>query len=435
MRTRRAFLGTIGGAALGGGVLAGFVRSGVAGELRRVLASFGGTPAEIARNEAFWGPVQAAFTIDRSIVNLNNGGVSPSPLQAQIAQKRHLDSMNQVPPPVALWRVQEKRAEAVRERLARQFAVDAEEIALTRNASEGLQILQFGFDLSAGDEVLCTTHDYPRMINTFRQRERREGIRLVQVQLPVPAENDDEVVSLYARAITDRTRLILVSHVVFLTGQILPVARIAALGRERGIPVIIDGAHALAHFDFTLGELDCEFYATSLHKWLCAPVGTGLLYVRKERIGDVWPLMAAPVERAEDIRKFEEIGTHPEAQTLAISESLSLHQAIGPANKAARLRYLRDRWARRLMRHPRVRVHTSLEDRFSCGIAVFSVDGEDMGALNGMLWNEHRILTTTVSFPTGAGTVHAIRVSPSVYTTLEEIDRFCEVVERAIGAS
>ncbi len=433
MGTRRAFLGQVGGAAIGGGVLGGIVRSGAACELESVLSGFEGAPAELARDEAFWGTVQRAFTIDRSIVNLNNGGVSPAPIQAQIAQKRHLDHMNQVPPPVALWRVQERRAEAVRARLARQFAVDPEEIALTRNASEGLQILQFGFDLSAGDEVLCTTHDYPRMIHTFRQRERREGIRLVQVQLPVPAEDDDEVVSLYEGAITDRTRLILVSHVVFLTGQILPVARIAALGRARGIPVIIDGAHALGHFDFTLGELDCEFYATSLHKWLCAPIGTGLLYVRRERIGDVWPLMAAPAERREDIRKFEEIGTHPEAQTLAIAESLSLHQAIGPANKAARLRFLRDRWARRLMRNGRVRVHTSLDDRFSCGIAVFSVDGADMGALNAMLWNEHRILTTTVSFATGEGVVDAIRVSPSVYTTLEEIDRFCEVVERAVA--
>lgn len=447
MATRRAFLGGIGGAALAGSGLAR------ASALTRVLAGFGGTPEEIARNESFWLAVQQAFTVDRSLVNLNNGGVSPAPIMAQEAQKRHLDFMNQMPPPYALWQVQEKRAEGVRERLARQFGVDREEIALTRNASEGLQILQFGFDLEAGDEVLCTTHDYPRMLNTFRQRERREGIRLVQVQLPVPAEDDDEVVRLYERAITERTRLILVSHVVFLTGQILPVRRIAALGRERGIPVIIDGAHALAHMDFTLAELACDYYASSLHKWLFAPVGCGLLYVRRERIAGVWPLMAATQDEDDNIRKFEQIGTHPEAQTLAIAESLSLHQAIGPANKEARLRFLRDRWANRLLASPRVRVHTSLDPRFSCGIAVFSVDGMDMGALNASLWNEHRIFATTVSFPVAraapgagghAGTggqgppahdVHAIRISPSVYTTLEEIDRFCEVIEAEIARS
>ncbi len=431
MTTRRVFLGEVAGAMAVGAV---GLRAN-AGGLGRELAGFSGTPGELARDEAYWVPIQRAFTVDRSIVNLNNGGCSPAPLVAQEAQKRHLDFMNQNPPPFALWQVQEKRAEGVRARLARQFAVSAEELALTRNASEGLQILQFGFDLEAGDEVLCTTHDYPRMLNTFKQRERREGIRLVQMQLAVPAEDEDEVVRLYESAITDRTRLILVSHVVFLTGQILPVKKIAALGRKHGIPVLVDGAHALAHFDFTLGELECDFYATSLHKWLFAPIGTGLLYVRKERIKDVWPLMAASEAEDDDIRKFEQIGTHPEAQTLAIAESLTLHQAIGAANKEARLAYLRDRWADRLLADDRVRLYTSQKPGFACCLATFGVDGMDMGALRGLLWNQHRILTTTVGFPTADGDVSGIRVSPSVYTTLEEIDRFCEVVEEWIASS
>ncbi len=432
MTTRRVFLGEIAGAVAVGAV--GVRRASAAG-LGRELAGFGGSPDEIVRDEQYWAPIQRAFTVDRSLVNLNNGGCSPAPLVAQEAQKRHLDFMNQMPPPHALWAVQEKRAEGVRSRLARHFEVDAEEIALTRNASEGLQILQFGLDLRAGDEVLCTTHDYPRMLNTFKQRERREGIRLVQFQIPVPAEDDDEIVRLYESAITDRTRMILVSHVVFLTGQILPVKRIAALGRKHGIPVIIDGAHALAHFDFTLGELECDFYATSLHKWLCAPIGNGLLYVRKERIKDVWPLMAATEAEEDNIRKFEQIGTHPEAQTLATAESLTLHQAIGPANKQARFVYLRDRWANRLLKNDRVRLYTSQKPGFACCIATFGVDGMDMGELRGMLWNKHRILTTTVGFPTGDADVSGIRVSPSVYTTLEEIDRFCEVVEEQMAAS
>lgn len=366
-------------------------------------------------------------------MNLNNGGVSPAPREAQEAMRRHLDHANQMPPPVALWQEQQVRAEGVRERLARQFAVDAEELALTRNASEGLQILQFGLDLEAGDEVLCTSHDYPRMVNTFRQRERREGIRLVRFDIPVPAEDEDEIVELYRRHITPRTRMILASHVVFLTGQILPVAKIAALGRERGIPVVIDGAHALAHFDFTLGELGCDFYATSLHKWLFAPVGTGLLYVRRERIGEVWPLMAAGEGQAGDIRKFEEIGTHPEAATLATAEALSLHQAIGPKNKEERLRYLRDRWAARLEGHERVRLLTSRKPGFSCGIATFVIEGMDMAGLQGHLWARRRILTTTMDVPVAGGeSVTGIRVSPSVYTTLEEIDRFSDAVERAM---
>ncbi|MFW6089960.1 MAG: aminotransferase class V-fold PLP-dependent enzyme, partial [Gemmatimonadota bacterium] len=245
-------------------------------------------PGRLADDEDFWAEVARAFTVDRSLVNLNNGGVSPSPGYVQEAMKRHLDYSNEAPA-YTMWRVLEPQREAVRQRLAAEWEVDAEEIALTRNASEGLQICQFGIDLEAGDEVLTTTQDYPRMLTTFEQRERREGIVLKQIRIPVPAEDPAEVVRRFEAAITPRTKLILVCHMINLTGQILPVREVTALGRARGIPVVVDGAHALAHFDFTLGELDVDYYATSLHKWLFAPHGTGLLYVRRDRIADLWP--------------------------------------------------------------------------------------------------------------------------------------------------
>jgi selenocysteine lyase/cysteine desulfurase len=427
--TRRDFLGAIGipavAAAAGVPLLPGRLRAGA--RLREALSKRHASPLDAAVDETFWGEVARAFTVDRSLVNLNNGGVSPSPAYVQDAMKRHLDYSNEAPA-YTMWRILEPQREAVRERMARQWDVDPEEIAFTRNASEGLQICQFGVDLEPGDEVLTTTQDYPRMLTTFEQRERREGIVLKKITIPVPAEDPAEVVRRYEEAITPRTKLILVCHMINLTGQILPVREVTQLGRERGIPVIVDGAHALAHFDFTLGELDLDYYATSLHKWLFAPHGTGLLYVKRDRIPHTWPLQAAPDTMDDDIRKFEEIGTHPAANYLAIAEALTFHQGIGGARKDARLVYLRDYWANRLLENDRVHLHTSQKPGFACGIANVYVDGLDAGELNSWLWREHRIIAT----PIGHEECPGMRVSPSVYTTLDELDRFCDAMETAI---
>jgi len=384
--SRRRFVGAVGlpavAAASGVTFTPRLGRAATAPEPPRGL-----TAREVARDEDYWAEVARAFTVDRSLINLNNGGVSPSPAYVQEAMKRHLDYSNEAPT-YTMWRILEPQREGVRQRLARAWGVDPEEIALTRNASEGLQICQFGIDLEPGDEVA-----------------RR-----------------------FEEAITPRTKLILVCHMINLTGQILPAREVTALGRARGIPVIVDGAHALAHFDFTLGELDVDYYATSLHKWLFAPHGTGLLYVRRERIADLWPLQAAPDTMDDDIRKFEEIGTHPAANYLAIAEALTFHEGIGGARKAARLVYLRDRWAKRLLENDRVRLHTSLKPGFACGIATVAVDGIEPAALGSWLWNEHRIIVT----PIGHEECPGLRISPSVYTTPEELDRFCDAVEHAI---
>ncbi|MFQ5536888.1 MAG: aminotransferase class V-fold PLP-dependent enzyme, partial [Gemmatimonadota bacterium] len=324
MTSRRHFLASLSrsatAAAVGIPLAPAFLRSEAAA-IARELRGHPGAPGEVAKDEDFWAEVARAFTVDRALINLNNGGVSPSPGWVQDAMKRHLDFSN-LAPTYTMWRVLEPQREGVRQRMAKAWGVDPEEVAFTRNASEGLQTMQFGIDLKAGDEVLTTTQDYGRMITTFKQRERREGIVLRQIRIPVPAENPREVVDLFEAAITPRTRAILACHMINLTGQILPVRELNAMARRHGIPLIVDGAHALAHFDFTLSELDVDNYSTSLHKWLFAPHGTGLLYVRREKIKDVWPLMAAPERMDSDIRKFEEIGTHPAANYLAIGEAL-----------------------------------------------------------------------------------------------------------------
>jgi isopenicillin-N epimerase len=384
---------------------------------------------EVARDEDYWAEVARAFTIDRTAINLNNAAVSPSPAVVQEALSRHLAIANSTPTAHALWTVAPPLREVVRQQLATQWGVDPEEIAITRSASEGLQICQLGLDLARGDEVLATTQDYPRMITTFKQRELRDGIVLRQFKIPVPDDDPAKLVARYESNITPRTRMILLTHMFNLTGLITPVREIVAMARRRGIPVIVDGAHSFAHLDFKISDLDCDYFATSLHKWLFAPLGTGLLYVRRTKIRGLWPLTAASADMTDNIRKFEEVGTRPEANALACAEAVTFHQAIGGARKQARLLYLRDTWAKRLQAAgKRVRLYTSLKPGAAGNIVMIDLDGIDPMKLWAYLWETHRIQT--------GATVHAefrgLRVAPSVYTTMAELDRFCGVMEHVI---
>jgi selenocysteine lyase/cysteine desulfurase len=428
MYTRRTFLRSVGAAATAT-VTARFAEGGI----ERIVSasrSAGNAPLDkVAADEDFWREIQQAFTVDRSIINLNNGGVSPSPRIVQEAMKSYLDYSNQAPV-YTMWRVLEPQVESIRTRLAAAFGCEPEEMAITRNASEALEICIFGLDLKPSDEVLTTNQDYPRMITSWNQRERREGIRLNQISFPVPPPSMDDLYERFERAITPRTRVIQICHITNLTGQIFPVKRICQLGRERGIEVIVDGAHAFAHFPFKLADLDCDYYGTSLHKWLLAPHGTGFLYVRKAKIGKLWPLMAADQKQDNDIRKFEEIGTHPAANHNAIAEALTFHEGIGPERKAVRLRYLKDRWARRLESQKGVRVLTPYDPAQSCGLALLSLDGVDHIKLGNHLWEKHRILVTPITHPEFRG----LRITPNVYTTTAEIDVFCDAVEKALHA-
>jgi selenocysteine lyase/cysteine desulfurase len=382
--------------------------------------------ADTAQDEAFWMPIQQAFTLDRNVANFNNGGVCPSPRVVEEALERYLRISNQAPSNY-MWRQLEPEIESVRRRLAAFFGCDAEELAITRNASESLENLLFGLKLEAGDEALTTDQDYPRMITTLHQRERRDGIKLVQVPVPAAPDSHDELVKAFENGITDKTKLLLFSQVVFMTGQIYPVRRLVELGRKHGIPVVVDGAHAFAQFPFTRDELTCDFFGCSLHKWLLAPIGTGMLYVRKERIPDVWPLMAAGPDQITNIRKFEEIGTHPAANHNAIGEALTFNELIGLDRKAARFRYLRSRWADRLRDNKKVVFHTNLHPEHSCAITTVEIQGIDPGALAGWLLDKKGIFVTTIGHPNFKG----IRVSGNVYTTLDEVDRLGDAMVEA----
>ena len=404
------------------------LRNDALARITRAVGAVDGRPAAlVADDEDFWREIQNAFTLDRGLINLNNGGVCPSPRIVQEAMQHYL-AISNTAPVVTMWQWLEPEIESVRRLLAADFGCDPEEMAITRGASEALEIVQQGIPLQRGDEVLTTTQDYPRMITTWEQRARREGIVLKQFPFPVPPPSWDDLARRFEEAITPRTKVLHLCHITNLTGQIFPVRRICQMARARGLEVIVDGAHAYAHFPFTRDELDCDYYGTSLHKWLLAPHGTGFLYVRKEKIPTIWPLMAAPPAMDSNIRKFEEIGTHPAANHNAIAEALTFHQGIGAERKAARLRYLRDRWAKRLEPVPGVKILTSYDPKQSCGLASFTPGALDVGKLAGYLWDKHRIIVTAIDHPE----FKCLRITPNVYTLVSEVDRFAEVVEETI---
>lgn len=382
------------------------------------------SPAEAALDEDYWATIQQAFSVTRGIINLNNGGVSPSPRIVTEAFVRYTWQQEDATA-YTMWRILEPQSETVRTGLAEHFGCSPEEIAITRNASESLEILLMGLDLKSGDEILANTQDYPRMLTTLRQRELREGLKLNLIKVPIAPNDINDIASAYERAITPKTRLILISHQINLTGQITPVKRVCEMARARGIETIVDGAHSFSQFAFKRDDLGCDYFGTSLHKWTYAPKGTGMLYVKKDKIPHVWALMASEDKNKNDIRKFEEVGTHSAAMRLAIGEALLFHNAIGSKRKEERLRYLSRYWMNNLKAIPKVGFNTSFDPSQSCAIANFKIDGIDPTALGGYLMSKHHIFTTPIVHPEFSG----IRITPNVYTTLWELDRFCSVVE------
>jgi len=385
------------------------------------------SPEDVARDEDFWKGIRGAYGSDPKILNLNNGGVAPSPARVLDAEIEAIRYSNQLPS-YRMWHDLEPRIEDVRKSLARMWSADPEYIAITRNASESLQIAQFGLDLKPGDEVLTTSQDYPRMITTWQQRARREKIVLKQLDFAVPVNNAGDLVRLFEQGITPRTRVIHVSHVVFMTGQIFPIKEICALARERGITSIVDGAHAFAHVPFQFSDVDCDFYGASLHKWLSAPIGTGMLYVRKDRIEKHWALMAAPDSMDKDIREYEEIGTHPAAMHNATLQALEFHEQIGAERTFTRLRYLKQRWAERLGKLPGAQMLVGLDAEHSGAFGTMHFETMDPRKLSDALLAKYNILVVPIVGPS----LNGIRVSPNVYTSTAEIDRFCDAVETII---
>ncbi|MFP4081389.1 MAG: aminotransferase class V-fold PLP-dependent enzyme [Candidatus Aminicenantes bacterium] len=427
---RRFFLKTL-GLGIGGLSVFGLSAQNVQAALEKKISQIKKlSPEEAARDEDFWFYVQQAFNTDRSIVNLNNGGVHPAPTMVMDAAKRYMDFANGAPV-YNEWKILRPRKELIRKKLAETFGCSPEEIALVRNVTEALQIALLGIDFQPGDELLTTTHDYPSMKNALYQRQKREGLKVRTFSFRYPPQSLKELAYLFEKNITPRTKLILVCHITNLTGQIFPMKEICQMARSRGIEVVIDGAHAFGHFEFKQKDLDCDIYGANLHKWMMAPIGTGFLYVKKEKIKKIWPLFPAPDPQGDNIRKFEHIGTHPEYLKLAVGDALAFHHGIGGARKEERLRYLKNYWARAIEKLPGVKILTSFHPAQACGIGTFTAEQLDMRKLSQLLFDKHKIYVIPVTVPApveGREDLSGIRVTPSIYTTLRELDLFVEAV-------
>src|SRR3982751_4347164 len=425
MKTRRDFL-SVAGKTLGLAALTTPIIGALLKEIEAATSSVAHLTADqVAMDEDYWSVIQNSFTVTRGIVNLNNGGVSPSPRIVTEALVRYIWQQEDATA-YTMWQLLEPQSETIRTGLAEMFDCDREEIAITRNASESLEILLMGMDFKPGDEILTTTQDYPRMLTTLRQREKRENLKLKLISIPIPPKNLNEITAAFEKGITDRTRLILMAHQVNITGQITPVKAVCEMARAKGIETIVDGAHSFAQFDFKQKDLGCDYFGTSLHKWLYAPKGTGMLYVKRDKIEKIWPLMAAESKQATDIRKFEEIGTHSAAIKLAIGEALVFHNGIGGKRKEARLRYLSRYWMNRLKDVPKIRFNTSFDPDQSCAIANVHIDGSSPEAVTKYLFDKHHIFAVPIIHPEFQG----IRITPNLYTTLSELDRFCQNMEK-----
>lgn len=420
--SRRSFLSKLGATVL----VSSLSRPAWARNLQRAVEEAEGIPAiDLASEEDFWYYVQQSFTVSAEFINLNNGGVSPAPKTVQDAMKRYYDFSNEAPS-YFMWRILDQGREPLRKNLARHAGCDPEEIAINRNSSEGLETVIFGLQLRPGDEVVAARQDYPNMVNAWLQREKRDGIRMVWVNLELPSEDENYLVEQYVKAFTPKTRVVHLTHIINWNGQILPVRKIADAARRRGIEVLVDGAHSFAHFDFRIPDLSCDYYAASLHKWLYAPIGSGMLYVKKEKISSLYPLFATnenPLK--DDIRKFEHLGTRPFFIEQAIGKALEFHEMIGNERKEKRLHYLKNYWMERVRDLPRVKLNTSFHPKWGCAIGNIAIEGRKPAELEQFLMNRYRIHTVPIEWEN----IHGVRITPNVYTTLRNLDVLVEGIK------
>ena len=386
------------------------------------------SPKSMANDSEYWEQIRQAYTVSRNIINLNNGGVSPQPKVTQDALDKYNRLSNEAPS-YYMWRILDAGREPLRENLAELAGCSPEEIAINRNSTEALNSIIFGLNLNKGDEVVLSKFDYPNIMNAWKQREKRDGIILKWVELDLPMDNDDQIVAAYTEKFTSNTKVINITHIINWTGQIIPAKKIADKAKERNIEVIVDGAHTFAHLDYKIPDLNCDYYGTSLHKWLCAPFGSGLLYIRKEKIKSIWALLSADEPDGDNIRKFESLGTRSFATEMAIGYSLDFHNMIGTDRKQARLHYLKNYWASKVIEHPKVKINTSLNPNYSCALANFSIDGIDANEIDSILFNKYKIHTVAIKWEH----INGVRVTPNIYTNTNDLDKLVKAIFEIAG--
>jgi selenocysteine lyase/cysteine desulfurase len=379
---------------------------------------------DLAMDEDYWSIIQQSYTTSPALINLNNGGVSPSPRIVQDAVER-FNKMTNEGPSYYMWRILDQGREPLRDKLAQLAGADPEEIAVNRNATEALNTVIFGLNLKTGDEVIGTKQDYPNMINAWRQRAERDGIVYNQISFQFPIENDEEIVAGFEKAITPRTKIIHITHIINWIGQILPVKKITDMAKKHGIETIVDGAHSFGLLDYNIPDLGCDYYGTSLHKFLSAPIGSGMLWIKKEKIEKIWPLVCNDKPKGADIRKFETLGTRSFPIEQGIGEAVNFQNGMGSKRKEERIRYLKNYWASRVQNIPKVKIHTSFKDEYACAICGVSVDGMTPGELDSALFSNYKIHTVGIVWEN----ISCVRITPHVYTRIQELDKLVMAID------
>ncbi len=425
MTSRRNFLSRA-AAAVGATSLAAAARGGIVSD---ALLELNRQPlAAVIADEELWAMMAQAYTVSPNILNLNNGGVSPQPKVVQDAVDRYYHLSNEAPT-YYMWQILDKGREPLRRKLADLAGTAPEEVAINRNATEALGICTWGIDLQKGDEIVMTRQDYPNMVHAWKQRELRQGIKINWINLTLPIENDDAFVNAFIQATTPNTKIWHLTHIINWTGQIMPVAKLCAEARKRGIISLVDAAHTFAHLDYKISDLGCDYYGTSLHKWLSAPFGTGMLYIRKPLIEKTWPIFPNDKPQSPDIRKFEALGTRSFAPEQAIGQAIDFHLAIGAKRKQERLHYLKKYWCEAVSKNSRIKIHVSMKPEYSCALGTFSIDGMPPGEVSSKLFADYQIHTTAIEWEN----IKAVRVTPHVYTTTRDMDRFIDAVLKIAG--
>lgn len=387
------------------------------------------SPFNAVNEDELWSRMAQAYTVSPNILNLNNGGCSPQPKVVQDAVDRYYHLSNEAPT-YYMWQILDKGREPLRKKMADLAGTSHEEIAINRNATEALATVTWGLTLSKGDEIIMTRQDYPNMIQAWKQKELRDGVKIKWLSFDLPLENDETVLRSFIDATTPKTKIWHITHMINWTGQILPVKKLCDEARKRNIISVVDGAHTFAHMDFKISDFNPDYFGTSLHKWLCAPFGTGMLYVKKDNIAGLWPLFPNDKPQSADIRKFETLGTRSFAPEQAIGQAIDFQNAIGSKRKEERLRYLKNYWCEKVKQNPRVKLNISLKPEYSCALGNFSIDGIDPEQVALRLMTDHQIHTVAIKWENISG----VRVTPHVYTTTKDLDRFVDAVMK-IAAS
>lgn len=388
------------------------------------------SPLEAAQDEDIWIRMAQAYTVYPNVINLNNAGVSPQPKIVQDAFERYCRFSNEAPSHF-MWHVLDRGREMLRSKLADLAGTSTEVIAINRNTTEALATITYGLKLEKGNEIVMTRQDYPNMMMAWKQKEMREGIKINWINFKLPIEDENFIINAYIQATTPKTKVWHISHMINWTGQILPAKRLCEEARKRNILTIVDGAQTFGQLDFKISDINPDYFGTSLHKWLCAPFGTGLLYVKKENIAGLWPLFSTEDPQSNDIKKFEILGTRSTPAELAISSAVDFHNAIGSKRKEERLRFLKNYCCEKISKHPKVKLHVSLKPEYSCAIGSFSIEGVDSKKMAVQLFNEYQMHVTVCTIEEN---IEVVRVSPHVYTSTKDLDRFVEAVLKIASA-